>query len=91
MIFNSKEKTLNKVSNQKNRVPPKRYKHSFCRHPEKNIGYLSGGLTRDGPVNDIYEVDLTNFKFKKLNVRHQGTEYLRPFYHHTSHVFLMNG
>jgi hypothetical protein len=70
-MFNSKEKALSKVSNKGRKVPSKRYKHSFCKNQRTNKGYLSGGLTKDGPVNDVYEVNLDTFEFKLLKIRNK--------------------
>jgi len=68
-MFNSKEKTLKKVQNKGRKVPPKRYKHSLCKHPRKNVAYLVGGLTKDGPLNEIYEVNLETLEFKLLKIK----------------------
>jgi hypothetical protein len=92
-MFNSAEKMLKKVSNKGRKIPQKRYKHSFCKNPREPKAYLSGGINKDGPLNEIYEVDLVTYEFKLLKIvsRDPSKVELSARYLHTSHVFRANG
>lgn len=84
-------KTLKRIHFQEGKViPPKRNSHTFVRAVgEDQRAFLACGANSDGPLKDIYEVDLKSFEFTKL-VLDESEMLLSATEMHTCHVYNNN-
>jgi hypothetical protein len=54
-------------------VPPRRNSHAMVCANTADAGkaYIYGGANCDGPLKDLYELDLTTYKFKRIKLDEQ--------------------
>ena len=82
---NSMKLILENVGKEDVIVPKPRNSHTFTKLNEQKA-FLFGGADQDGPMKDLYELDLTNMKFKRVQL--DETEVVLPRVEmHTAHIY----
>jgi len=86
-LYDAAEKALTRIHFMENKViPPKRNSHTFTRMMHAPKAYLACGANSDGPLKDIYEVDLQTLDFKKMVL--DESEMLLPATEmHSAHIY----
>lgn len=68
-------------------IPPIRNSHTFTKGPEgSNKAYIFGGANSDGPLKDLYELNMETLEFTKMAL--DETEMNLPMIEmHTAHLY----
>ena len=87
-LYDPAEKTINRIHFKEGKQnPAKRNSHTFVKAGEK--AYVACGANDDGPLKDIYEVNLENFEFSKL-VLDEADMLFPATEMHTCHLYRNN-
>ena len=86
--FDPSTKSLKHIeANPGDVVPAKRNSHTMVAKEDK--AYLFGGANSDGPLKDLFELDLKTYKFKKLDINDKDCP-LPMLEMHTCHIYQGN-
>ena len=65
-------------------MPPKRNSHTMVTSGDK--AYIFGGANSDGPRKDLFELDLTTYKYKSIKLNESECQ-LPMIEMHTAHIY----
>jgi len=68
-------------------IPPKRNSHTFTLSKDGKHAYLFGGANEEGPLNDLYRLDLETLIFSQIVLKGLDVPLLEM---HTVHVMNEN-
>lgn len=85
-VFDPETLTLAEINFVKDEsVPAKRNSHAMVCDEKKQVAYIFGGANSSGPLGDLWQLDLTSNKFKRVQLE-DSEEPLPAIEMHTAHL-----